>query len=110
MRERPEEGRNERVWAVVSSIPRGCVATYRQVAALAGIEGPTGARQAGYALAALPRGTPVPWHRVVNARGTISPRGRSGAEHEQRDRLALEGVEFDLNGRIDLGTFEWDYR
>ena len=47
------EGRNARVWAVVSCIPRGRVATYRQVAQLAGIEGPSGARQVGYALAAL---------------------------------------------------------
>lgn len=110
MREPHETGRNERVWAVVSSIPRGRVATYKQVGALAGIEGPTGARQVGYALAALGPDNAIPWHRVVNVRGTISPRGRCDAEHEQRDRLALEGIEFDASGRIDLERYEWDYR
>ena len=99
-------GRNARVWAVVSAIPCGRVATYKQVAALAHIEGPSGARQVGYALAALPDGADVPWHRVVNIKGTISPRPSS---HEQYDRLALEGVAFDALGRIDLTRFEWDY-
>lgn len=102
-------GRNARVWAVVSAIPRGRVATYKQVAALAHIEGPSGARQVGYALAALPPGADVPWHRVVNVKGTISPRGAREFSHEQYDRLAVEGVAFDAVGRIDLARFEWDY-
>jgi len=102
-------GRNARVWAVVSAIPRGQVATYKQIAALAHIEGPSGARQVGYALAALPAGSPVPWHRVVNVKGTISPRGAQGWSNEQYDRLALEGVAFDALGRIDLTRFEWHY-
>ncbi|MGE0485127.1 MAG: MGMT family protein [Gammaproteobacteria bacterium] len=102
-------GRNQRVWAVVEAIPRGRVATYRQVAALAGIEGPSGARQVGYALAALVEGSTVPWHRVVNVRGTVSPRGVAGREDEQYDRLAAEGVAYDAGGRIDLGIYEWNY-
>ena len=68
-------GRNARVWAVVCAIPAGRVATYKQVAALAHIEGPSGAKQVGYALAALPDGADIPWHRVVNVKGKISPRG-----------------------------------
>lgn len=104
------DGRNARVYAVVEAIPCGRVATYKAVAALAGIEGPSGARQVGYALAALGPGNDVPWHRVVNVRGTVSPRGRDGAEDEQRERLALEGVELDALGRIDLARYEWDYR
>jgi methylated-DNA-protein-cysteine methyltransferase related protein len=103
-------GRNQRVWNVVSCIPHGRVATYKQIAALAGIEGPTGARQVGYALAALSRGNDVPWHRVINVSGTISPRGRHGRPDEQYDRLAVEGVHFDACGQIDLDEFEWDYR
>ena len=103
------EGRNGRVWAVVSCIPSGRVATYKQIAALAGIEGPSGARQVGYALAALKPGTDVPWHRVVNVKGTVSPRGRRDWSNEQSDRLAVEGVEFDAFGCIDLARFEWDY-
>lgn len=102
-------GRNERVWAVVEAIPPGRVATYRQVAALAGIEGPSGARQVGYALAALKPGSAVPWHRVINARGQVSARGRDGAVNEQYERLALEGVAADATGHIDLARYEWDY-
>lgn len=103
------EGRNARVWAVVSCIPRGRVATYRQVAQLAGIEGPSGARQVGYALAALDAASEVPWHRVINVRGEVSPRARAGRENEQYERLALEGVACDARGRIDLARYEWDY-
>jgi len=104
------EGRNQRVWRVVSFIPSGRVATYRRIAALASIEGPTGARQVGYALAALKLGSDVPWHRVVNIQGEISDRRRRGSSWEQYDRLVLEGVQFDRFGRIDLSVFEWDYR
>ena len=104
------DGRNQRVWDVVSCIPAGRVATYKQIAALAGIEGPTGARQVGYALSALAPDNDVPWHRVINVKGTISERGRRGSMGEQYDRLALEGVAFDSCGRIELGAFEWDYR
>ena len=103
-------GRNARVWAVVSAIPSGRVATYKQVAALAHIEGPSGARQVGYPLAELAIDSEVPWHRVVNVKGAISPRGDGEAPNEQYDRLALEGVAFDARGCIDLARFEWDYR
>jgi methylated-DNA-protein-cysteine methyltransferase-like protein len=102
-------GRNQRVWTVVSAIPRGRVATYRQVASLAGIEGPTAARQVGYALAALKPGNAIPWHRVINAQGTVSRHGLDGHGNEQYERLALEGVPCDARGHIDLATFEWDY-
>ena len=108
-RDGPASGRNPRVWAVVCAIPSGRVATYKQVAALAHIEGPSGARQVGYALAALSEGADVPWHRVVNVKGTISPRGGRDWSNEQYDRLALEGIEFDALGRIDLQRFEWHY-
>lgn len=106
---KPEGGRNQRVWAVVAAIPSGRVATYRQIAALAGIEGPSGPRQVGYALAALKSGSEIPWHRVVNVRGEVSHRGRDGAVNEQYERLALEGVMSDATGVIDLSRFEWDY-
>ncbi|MDQ3283053.1 MAG: MGMT family protein, partial [Acidobacteriota bacterium] len=64
--------RYERIWSVVRRIPRGRVATYGQIAELADLEGP--ARQVGYALHNLPEPSDVPWHRVINARGEISPR------------------------------------
>jgi methylated-DNA-protein-cysteine methyltransferase-like protein len=98
-------GRWERVYAVVRRIPRGRVATYGQVAALAGLG--RQARQVGYALHALPGEGFAPWHRVVNARGAISlPPGR-GADVTQRLRLEREGVRFDARGRIDLERFGW---
>jgi methylated-DNA-protein-cysteine methyltransferase-like protein len=102
-------GRNARVWAVVSCIPCGRVATYRQIASLAGIEGPTGARQVGYALAALKPANDIPWHRVINAQGRVSPRGHAGRVNEQYERLALEGVDGDASGQIELQRYEWDY-
>jgi len=84
----------ERIYAVIQKIPSGQVATYGQIAALVGIPGH--ARQVGYALSALAEGSPVPWHRVVNARGEISLRsGGSEADLRQRLRLEAEGVVFD---------------
>jgi methylated-DNA-protein-cysteine methyltransferase-like protein len=95
-----------KIWSVVRKIPRGRVATYGQIAELAGIAGH--ARQVGYALAALPQGSSVPWHRVVNSFGEISAR-RGGDSHElQRKLLEAEGVEFDHGGRLDLRRYRWD--
>jgi len=95
----------QRIYAVVRRIPPGRVATYGQVAALAGMAGR--ARQVGYALHALPEGSPVPWHRVINARGEISPRSEPGFEGYQRFLLEEEDVDFDLAGHVDLDRFGW---
>ncbi len=101
--------RYQRFYRVVRRIPPGRVATYGQVAALAGA--PRGARLAGYALSAL-RGTAhdVPWQRVLGARG----RGLAGGSLKdpmgaavQRDLLEREGVALDARGRIDLARFGW---
>jgi methylated-DNA-protein-cysteine methyltransferase-like protein len=86
----------------VKKIPRGRVATYGQIAVLAGLAGH--ARQVGYALAALTDES-VPWHRVVNAQGEISMRGESHYEIRQRRLLEREGVVFDAKGRIPLRRF-----
>jgi len=89
----------------VRRIPRGRVTTYGSIAELAGLEGH--ARQVGYTLHDLPTDSGVPWHRVINAKGEISPRS-SGDSHElQRMLLEEEGVEFDLAGRVDLKKFLW---
>jgi len=95
-----------RIWAVVGRIPKGRVATYGQVARLAGL--PNHARLAGYALHALPDRSPVPWHRVVNAKGELSPR-RDGSEHHRLQRVLLEKerVRFDRDGRLDLAALRW---
>jgi len=101
--------RFERFYRVVRRIPHGKVATYGQVAALAGM--PRGARLAGYALSAL-RGTAhdVPWQRVLGARGAgkagVSLKDPMGAA-VQAELLQREGVVLDARGRIDLGRFGW---
>jgi len=100
-----DESTYERIWRVAKRIPRGHVVTYGQLAELAGL--PRAPRQAGYAMASLPSGSRVPWQRVVNARGEISPRSDPGGEWVQRVLLEREGIEFDERGRIDLRRFGW---
>ena len=96
---------HERIFAVVRRIPRGRVATYGQIAALAGF-----ARQprlVGYALHALQPGTRVPWHRVINAAGMVSSRSGGTGATKQRILLEREGVRFDARGRVSLEEFRW---
>jgi methylated-DNA-protein-cysteine methyltransferase-like protein len=101
---------NNQVWEIVRRIPFGKVATYGQIARLIstpqGVEDKSylslGPRWAGSAMAKCPED--VPWQRVINSKGEISP--RPGAE-EQRRLLEEEGVEFDLRGRVDLVRFGW---
>ena len=94
-----------RIYAVTRRIPKGRVATYGQVAQLAGLPGH--ARQVGYALHALATEEAVPWHRVINARGRISPRADPGGDDIQRQFLLREGVDIDAEGRIDLRRYQW---
>ena len=94
------------IYAVVSLIPEGKVATYGQVARLAGR--PNGARQVGYALAALSDEHSVPWHRVINAQGKVSLRATPGYEDYQQMLLEEEGVEFGLHNVINLKEYLWD--
>jgi methylated-DNA-protein-cysteine methyltransferase-like protein len=93
----------ERVYDVVRRIPRGRVATYGQVARLAGLGGH--ARVVGYALSACDED--LPWHRVINARGEVSPRSDPWYERRQRDLLAREGIAFDPRGRTELARYRW---
>ena len=95
----------QRIYAQVGRIPRGRVATYGQIARLAGLAGH--ARQVGYALAALEDEKGIPWHRVVNAKGEISARAEPRDEAGQRRRLEKERVVFDGKGRISLRRFQW---
>lgn len=95
-----------RIYEIVRRIPRGRVATYGQVAALAGLPGH--ARQVGYALHALTEEDEVPWQRVINARGEISPRAEPEWEAIQRSLLEGEGITFDTRGRVSLRRFRWE--
>ena len=95
-----------RIYATVRRIPRGRVATYGQIAELAGVPGQ--ARLVGYAMFALPRTTAVPWQRVINAQGRISMRGDGGgAALRQRMLLEREGVTFDARDRVPLSRYLW---
>lgn len=91
---------------LVKQIPLGKVATYGQLASLAGF--PKHARQIGYLLARMPDDQPVPWHRVINAHGKISDRRKHGYQDYQRLLLEEEGVEVGLNGKINLKQYLWD--
>ena len=95
----------QRIYNIVKRIPPGRVATYGQVAALAGLPGH--ARQVGYALHALPERSVIPWHRVVNAKGGISLRSVAGAELTQQQLLSREGVRLDSKGRVSLSRYRW---
>ncbi len=95
----------ERIYAIVRQIPPGKVATYGQIAALVG--GCT-ARMVGYALAALPFDSDVPWQRVINRHGKVSPRSGGAGSALQRQLLQEEGIQFDHEGRVDFAAVGWD--
>jgi methylated-DNA-protein-cysteine methyltransferase-like protein len=95
----------EQVWQVIALIPKGRVATYGQVADLAGLPG--GARRVGRLLSHLPSGSRIPWHRVINASGGISLPEDSGGFARQQRLLKKEGVAFNASGRISLRRFRW---
>ena len=95
----------QRIYGVVEQIPPGQVATYGQVAALAGLPGQ--ARQVGYALHAL-ESDDLPWHRVLNAAGKISLADHQGGATIQQKLLENEGVEFIAPGRLSLARYRWN--
>lgn len=95
----------QRIYAVVKQIPKGCVATYGQVASLAG--NPRWARVVGYALHVNPEPGTIPCHRVVNRLGETSSAFAFGGEDMQRKLLEGEGVRFTADGRVDLERYLW---
>jgi len=95
-----------RIYRLVAQIPQGKVATYGQLATLAGQ--PRAARTVGWAMQGAPRELDLPCHRVVNAVGVLSPAEVFGGVGVQRDLLEKEGVLFLEDGRIDLGASLWD--
>lgn len=90
----------EQIWQIVHMIPAGTVATYGQVAALAGQ--PQHARLVGRVMSQLPHGSRLPWYRVINAQGKLSTHNSS----RQQQLLQEEGVVF-INGRINLSRYRW---
>ena len=93
----------EKIYEVVKSIPKGKVATYGQVAILAG--NPRWARVVGYALHNNPDPTSIPCHRVVNREGKVAEVYAFGGGYVQRQLLESEGIVFEPDGRIDLKKY-----
>lgn len=92
----------DKIYAIVRKIPKGKVATYGQIAELAGIN--RQARRVGYALSALNDESDVPWQRVINAKGEISERPFAERQHFM---LKQEGIVFFKDRHIDLSEFQW---
>ena len=98
---------HERFYALIRMIPRGRVATYGQVAALAGMKGR--ARMVGRALKESSPSDALPWQRVVNAAGRVSYHpDRLGADRLQRELLLEEGIAISPSGRIDMEAHRWN--
>ena len=93
------------VYEAAKQIPRGRVATYGQIARLAG--NVHMARQVGWALHASPESEAVPCHRVLNRFGEVCKGFAFGGEEAQRMLLEAEGIVFGADGRVDLGAFGW---
>lgn len=101
--ERQKESLYRRIYSFVRLIPPGQVATYGQIAQIAGCT----ARQVGYAMAALPEGLDVPWQRVINSQGKISKRSHGPGGLHQRELLESEGIRFSDQGRVDFDEVGW---
>jgi len=96
----------ERIYRAVRKVPRGRVTTYGAIARMAGL--PRQARLVGYALSALPNGSALPWHRIINAQGRLSlERAGRASGLTQRIRLEREGVKVDAGGKVSLARFGW---
>lgn len=95
----------EKIYAVVCKIPKGCVATYGQVALYAG--NPRWARVVGYALHNNPAQGVIPCHRVVNREGRVAEAFVFGGGNIQREMLENEGIAFGSDGLIDLKKYGW---
>lgn len=94
----------EQIYAIVRQVPRGKVTTYGQVSR---IVGRCSAQFVGFAMAGVPEGSGVPWQRVINSKGKISPHGLGFGSEIQRQLLIEEGVEFDAEDRVDFDRFGW---
>ncbi|MDX2479956.1 MAG: MGMT family protein [Desulfuromusa sp.] len=93
------------IYNQVRQIPPGYVTTYGQIARITCCT----ARTVGFAMAALPDGSDVPWQRVINSQGKISPRNNGEGNILQRDLLEAEGLHFDHKAEIDLNKYGWNF-
>ena len=96
--------RYDQVYELVRLIPPGMVATYGQIARYIDRCTP---RMVGFAMAATPQSSGVPWHRVINSKGMISMRASGERDILQQVLLETEGVIFNENGKVDLAEVGW---
>lgn len=96
----------QKIYDVVKEIPYGEVASYGQIASLAGNR--RLAKVVGYALHVNPDPDSIPCYRVVNAKGEVSKAFAFGGENRQRELLMEEGVKFNEDGRVDMEHFRWN--
>lgn len=94
----------EKIYDVVRQIPRGCVATYGQVATLAGNR--RWARVVGYALHVNPNPDEIPCYRVVNREGKLSDAFAFGGVNQQKILLEADGIEV-VDNHVDLELYQW---
>lgn len=93
-----------KIYEIVKQIPKGCVATYGQVAALAG--NPRWARVVGYALHVNPDPEGIPCYRVVNREGRLSDAFAFGGVNQQKELLEQDGIEV-VENHVDLSVYQW---
>ncbi|RLB75353.1 MAG: cysteine methyltransferase [Deltaproteobacteria bacterium] len=91
------------IYNLARQVPPGYVTTYGQIARLVSCT----ARTVGFAMAALPAGNDVPWQRVINSQGKVSPRTDGEGNILQRDLLEAEGLQFDQKGQVSLEKHSW---
>jgi len=94
-----------RIYDIVRGVPAGQVASYGQVAAFVSRCSPL---MVGFAMAAVPFDSDVPWHRIINSKGKISPRTGGDGDRMQRVLLEAEGIEFDSSGRVNFAEVRWE--
>ena len=100
-----QDEHKQRLFTLIGAIPKGKVAAYGQLANLAGL--PRQARAVGRLLKELPKGSALPWYRVVNSQGKISFPCGSKKYIEQKEHLELEGIVF-IKDKINMRIFQWD--
>ena len=96
----------QQIYDLVYQVPAGYVTTYGRIGQLLGCS----ARTVGFAMAALPSGSDVPWQRVINAQGKVSPRRDGEGNLLQYELLIAEGLSFDAADKLDLSRYSWNFR
>ncbi|MEO2279955.1 MGMT family protein [Pseudoalteromonas pernae] len=96
--------KQEMIYQVVSAIPHGMVCSYGEVAKRAGLPGY--ARYVGHTMKNLPKGSRIPWHRVVNSQGKISFPFGSDSFIKQQEALRSEGILVN-KGKVSMAKYLW---